>query len=83
MSINWPWDVSSAIKARGGRIELTADRTGFHVRGTEVTPEERAWIAANRPQMLNHAQHLNPPESFRALQRSGALRLERRNGAKQ
>jgi hypothetical protein len=74
----YPWEVAEAIKARGGYFELTPDRSGFFVRRVRPTPDEVEWIKANRDYMLLHVQHLLPPESFKALQRSGILNLEKR-----
>lgn len=74
----YPWEVAAAIKARGGYFELTPDRSGFFVRRVCPTPDEVEWIKANREYMLLHVQHLLPPESFKRLQWSGELNLERR-----
>ena len=79
MTFRYPWEVAAAIKARGGRFELTDDRSRFFVRGTRPTEEERDWITANRDYMLLHVQHLHPPEPFLLLQRSGQLNLRKKN----
>lgn len=76
----YPWDVAAAIKARGGYFELTPDRKAFFVRRVRPTTEEVEWIKANRDWMLLHVQHLLPPESFKQLQRSGALNIGMRHG---
>lgn len=61
----WPWEIVSRLRAQGCRFELTEDRTGFYVRGAPYSSADRALITANRERILQHLQHLDPPETFR------------------
>lgn len=72
------WDLSARIIARGGKFEMTPDRSGFYVRNTHLTDDEKEWVKANRPEMFAHVLHLCPHPNFQALKRSGALNLEKR-----